>query len=337
LTRKDSIFTHASWEINVTWDPTSGKKQVNQYILLNPIGKGSFAEVFLAYNIIEKKKYAIKIVQLTKLRRILTSKNTTGVDSLKTEIVIMKKLKHKHLVKLYEVIGDQGDDKIYIVTEYMKNGSLISIMEKDSLDDNQIWNYFRHMVLGLEYCHSYANICHRDIKPENMLIGNKGELKISDFGISSIIENGNDSLQNTAGSNFYFSPELTKGSSYKGKGTDIWALGVTLYQMIHKKYPFDGKTFPELYNHIQNNEPQYKSTLEPNLIQLLNGILEKDPEKRFTIKDIRQWAWVTNDGHKQLPIFDESGKLEFCQNDYDKAFGKISVNRRRKIKMAVKK
>ena len=70
------------------------------------------------------KKYAIKVVQLGRLRRILTSKTTTGIDSLWSEIAIMKKLKYKHLVKLYEVMGDQEDDRIYIVTEYMKNGAL---------------------------------------------------------------------------------------------------------------------------------------------------------------------------------------------------------------------
>lgn len=64
---------------------------------------------------------------------------------------------------------------------------------------------------------------HRDIKPENLLIGDDGDLKISDFGVSSIIENGNDSLTNTAGSNYYFSPELTTGVGIKGKSSDLWA------------------------------------------------------------------------------------------------------------------
>ena len=91
------------------------------------------------------------MVQLTKLRRILTSKTTTGVDSLKTEIVIMKKLDHKHLVKMFEVLGDKDDDKIYIITEYMKNGSLSSLMNKKKLSIESTRKYFRQMVLGLDY------------------------------------------------------------------------------------------------------------------------------------------------------------------------------------------
>ena len=122
--RKESIFSHASCDISVRFDPNSGKEQINNYILVKPIGKGSFAQVFLAYNIDDKHKYAVKVVQLARLRRILTSKTTTGIDSLETEIAIMKKLDFKHLVKMYEVLGDQENDKIYIITEFMKNGAL---------------------------------------------------------------------------------------------------------------------------------------------------------------------------------------------------------------------
>lgn len=124
LERKESIFSHASIDIRVTNDPTTGKEQINQYILTKTLGKGSFAEVFLGYNIIDKQKYAVKVVQLARLRRMMTSKTTTGVDSLESEIAIMKKLKYKHLVKLYEVLGDQENDRVYIITEFMKNGVL---------------------------------------------------------------------------------------------------------------------------------------------------------------------------------------------------------------------
>ena len=336
LSRQDSIFTHTS-NMAVTWDPNTGKSQVNQYILAKPIGKGSFAEVFLGYDVIKKTKCAVKLVQLTKLRRIFTSKTTTGIDSLKTEIVIMKKLDHKHVVKLFEVLGDKDDDKIYIITEYMKGGSLASIMNKTKLNENKIRIYFRQMVMGLEYWHSIANICHRDIKPENMLIGEKGELKISDFGVSSIIENGNDWLTNTAGSNYYFSPELSRGSGFNGKAWDIWALGVTLYQMVHHKYPFEGKSFPELYYNIQNNEPEYKKDLDPNLLELFQGILDKDPFKRFNFDDIHKNAWLTNNGKELLEEVSEKDKIKFSKKDLDKVFNMIKVNIMRKIKFKVKK
>ena len=92
--------------------------------------------------------------------------------------------------------------------------------------------------------HECAGIVHRDLKPENLLIDEHDNLKISDFGVSYMIENGSDSIQSTAGSNYFFSPEICQGVSYKGKKSDIWAIGVTLYFMMFKKYPFNATSIP---------------------------------------------------------------------------------------------
>lgn len=70
---------------------------------------------------------------------------------------------------------------------------------------------------------------HRDIKPENLLLDDNDRVKIADFGVSFIMENGSDEIQNTAGSNYYFAPEVCQGTSFKGRKSDIWAVGVTLY------------------------------------------------------------------------------------------------------------
>ena len=162
-------------------------------------------------------------------------------------------------------------------------------------------------------------------------------LKIADFGLSSIIENGNDSLKNTVGSNFYFSPELSKGSTYKGISSDIWAWGVTLYQMIHNKYPFKGRTFPELYNNIQNSEPEYDKNITAELLELLKGILEKDPDKRFTIQQIKENKWFTKDGTEPWEDLNLNDKIKLSLNDYKKAFGKISVCKQRKVRFQANK
>lgn len=97
-------------------------------------------------------------------------------------------------------------------------------------------------------------VIHRDIKPENLLIDENDRVKISDFGVSLIVENGADEIQSTAGSNYFFSPEICGGATYKGKKSDIWALGVTLYFVIYKKYPFNASNIPTLYTKIQNEE-----------------------------------------------------------------------------------
>jgi [calcium/calmodulin-dependent protein kinase] kinase len=98
--------------------------------------------------------------------------------------------------------------------------------------------------------HECAGVVHRDIKPENLLIDENDRVKIADFGVSFIMENGSDEIHTTAGSDYFFSPEVCKGINHKGRKSDIWALGVTLYYMIFKKYPFTSNNRPELYNKI---------------------------------------------------------------------------------------
>jgi serine/threonine protein kinase len=85
-----------------------------------------------------------------------------------------------------------------------------------------------------------------------MLLDESDRIKISDFGVSNIIENGCDDLQSTVGSNYFFAPEICKGDTYKGKMTDIWAIGVSLYYMMFRKYPFVANNIPILYNKIMN-------------------------------------------------------------------------------------
>lgn len=91
---------------------------------------------------------------------------------------------------------------------------------------------------------------HRDIKPENLLIDENDKLKIADFGVSFLMENGSDEIASTAGSNYFFSPEVCQGTTFKGRKSDIWAAGVTLYLMVFKKYPFTSNNIPGLYNKI---------------------------------------------------------------------------------------
>lgn len=149
--------------------------------------------------------------------------------------------------------------------EYVKNGSLLSKFSKSkSLQPNLLWKYFRDLIGGLHYCknhkfnfnlvHACAGIIHRDIKPENLLIDENDRVKISDFGVSCIIENGCDEIQSTAGSNYFFAPEICSGQTYKGKKSDIWATGVTPYFMMFRKFPFTANSIPQLYHKVLNEE-----------------------------------------------------------------------------------
>ena len=106
---------------------------------------------------------------------------------------------------MVEVLEEDQEEKLYIIMEYMQKGSLDRKIEKGPMPLLTVWQHFRDLISGLEYCHEVAGIIHRDIKPENMLISQDDVLKISDFGVSTIMENGRDLVTTTAGSNYFFS------------------------------------------------------------------------------------------------------------------------------------
>jgi [calcium/calmodulin-dependent protein kinase] kinase len=150
----------------------------------------------------------MKILNKKTLEWKFVSKNTTAYQNIMDEINILKKLDHENVVKLVEVIDQLDDDTIYIVMEYLESKSLSKELQIGPLKPARIWNYFRNIVIGLEYCHEVVGVIHRDIKPENLLISKNDKIKISDFGCSHLMENGTEGLVKTVGSNFYFAPEV---------------------------------------------------------------------------------------------------------------------------------
>ncbi len=136
------------------------------------------------------------------------------------------------------MIDDPKMEKVYFVTDFVRNGSLMEKITKRILSIDEIRMYFRDLISALEYCHECAGVLHRDIKPENILIDDKNRLKLADFGVSQFMENQNDLVDTKAGTNFYFSPEACKGKSYRGKPTDVWACGVVLFYMRARRFPF---------------------------------------------------------------------------------------------------
>jgi serine/threonine protein kinase len=154
-------------------------------------------------------------------------------------MAIMKKLDHPNIIKLFEIIDDPNDSKLYLITEFVKNGSLAARIRKRDLTENQMRHIFRELITALEYCHKVPKICHRDIKPDNILIDADGSTKLADFGVSLLLPEDGE-IKSNAGSEKFFSPEACLGSTYKGRLNDLWACGVTLYMMATGEFPFKG-------------------------------------------------------------------------------------------------
>lgn len=167
-------------------------------------------------------------------------------------------------------------------------------------------------------------VIHRDIKPENLLIDKNGTLKLADFGVSDIIEGEDDFVaNNNTGTTPFLAPEqCQKTTKVKGKMTDIWSAGVTLYTLLFGKQPFTGNNILEIYAAITKKEPEIPLDTNPQLVDFLKGLLEKDPEKRLTIEQCKQHPWITENGSMPMTDIAPIHVNDITQEDINKAIVK---------------
>lgn len=224
---------------------SNGSKMINQYrIKSGELGVGAQAKVVECIDSFENKKFAMKIIKRTKIRQSSGDTN----DKI-AELQVMKRLTHPYIVQLHEIINDPTRSKVYLVMDLLSGGSLQKKLEEseNGLSKEFIWQVARNVVSALYYCHSEVRVFHRDIKPENIMLNDQNKAVLVDFGVAALFEN-DDVIKGTAGSMRYFSPEIVKTGAKKvfGTKTDVWALGVTLYQLATNKYPFEANSIPGL-------------------------------------------------------------------------------------------
>ena len=269
-----------------------GALRVNQYKLMQKVGSGAYGKVFRAVDD-EGNVVAVKVYNKRRLRSKWIGKGRTALQLVSSEIEIMQSASHERLINLYEVINQEDYHKIYLVLEYADGGTL---HQKGKIAEKDAKMYFRQLIDGLEYLHENLEVVHRDIKPQNILFDANNNLKIADFGSAQYIKHGRDELTSSAGTFAFMSPEMHGGSRvYRGKPTDIWAAGITLYYMIEGKTPFRSRVVVELMNEVKTQEISYPSHFSETLQQLLSGMLEKDPDKRMSVDQIKQSQWFSSE------------------------------------------
>ncbi|EME84457.1 uncharacterized protein MYCFIDRAFT_152681, partial [Pseudocercospora fijiensis CIRAD86] len=254
--------THAPKETHtadVDIDPVSGRKVINNYEIVDELGRGTHGKVKLGRDLYHRDNYvAIKIVERFSKRRKLGRLGTTE-DKVKKEVAILKKARHPNVVALLEVIDDPSRKKVYIVLDTEGLSALADEVLDSELDSDlefvpvmtieQIRVAFRDTLLGLQYLH-YQGIIHRDIKPPNLLSTAQGRVKISDFGhgedVSEAEAHDQDEakeLAKTVGTPAFYAPELCSTDPADEplpvtKAIDVWALGITLFCMLFARTPF---------------------------------------------------------------------------------------------------
>ncbi|XP_035783000.1 calcium/calmodulin-dependent protein kinase kinase 2-like isoform X1 [Anopheles albimanus] len=294
--------------------------QLNQYKLLDQIGQGSYGLVKLAYSEEDSTHYAMKILSKRKLLRKAglmrrgPKRGTSPLDRVYREIAVLKKLDHPNVVKLVEVLDDPLEDSLYLVFELVQQGEVLSIPTDTPLSEERAWNVFRDVLLGVEYLH-YQRIIHGDLKPANLLLSDVGSVKVADLGVCNEFLGEDAAMNNgsTAGTPAFRAPEtLLPGQHfYNGKAADIWALGATLYSLVHGNVPFIATSVPGVYEKIKSDPLEYPptSTISDELRDLIGRMLDKDPQQRITLPQIKEHPWLTKNGAVRLPTEEENCRL----------------------------
>lgn len=205
------------------------------------------------------------------------------------EIKILKKVRHPNIIQLYQIIETNND--LYLIMEYSNAGELFDYIVKHGRVDNQNAAVFMKMLLnGVEYLHNNG-VCHRDLKPENLLLERyTRHLKLIDFGLSNMYE-GSQKLMTACGSPCYAAPEMIAGKPYNGLQVDIWSCGVILYAMVCGFLPFEDPDTNRLYSKIIKGQYSIPSDISKDARDLIEKILNTDPNQRYTMEQIRSHSW----------------------------------------------
>lgn len=211
---------------------------------------------------------------------------------IREEIAIMKKLNHPNLVSLIEVLDDPEEDSLYMVLEMCKKGVIMKVGLEETAtpySEEQCRYWFRDLILGIEYLHNQG-VVHRDIKPDNLLLTDDDVLKIVDFGVSEMFEKPEDMrTAKSAGSPAFLPPELcvARHGDVSGTAADIWSMGVSLYCLRYGHIPFNRPGVLEMYEAITTDKVELSEDENPHFRDLILRLMEKDPEQRIKMYQIR--------------------------------------------------
>jgi serine/threonine protein kinase len=261
-------------------------KDLGNYRILEMIGKGGMAVVYKG----QHKTLSRRIVAIKMLSANLEG-DASFSERFFREAEVMDRLRHPNIVTLYDFIEEKGH--FYIVMEYVAGKTLSEIIKEAGgpLSHNEIMAVFQQVLAGIGHAHSLG-IVHRDLKPGNIMINEEGEVKITDFGIARLLGNNLETTLTTTGlgigSPYYMSPEqvlASKDHPITG-ACDIYSLGITLYQMVTGKLPFEeaDSLFTIMQSHVKKSPPPPREIIPEIPAQLEDVILksiQKKPEDRW--------------------------------------------------------
>ncbi|XP_061420373.1 serine/threonine-protein kinase BRSK2 isoform X6 [Lethenteron reissneri] len=269
---------------------------VGPYRLEKTLGKGQTGLVKLGVHCVTGRKVAIKIVNREKLSESVLMK-------VEREIAILKLIEHPHVLKLYDVY--ENKKYLYLVLEHVSGGELFDyLVKKGRLTPKEARKFLRQIISALDFCHSHS-ICHRDLKPENLLLDEKNNIRIADFGMASL-QVGDNLLETSCGSPHYACPEVIRGEKYDGRKADVWSCGVILFALLVGALPFDDDNLRQLLEKVKRGVFHMPHFIPPDCQNLLRGMIEVDTNKRLTLEQVQKHSWylvgAKNEPEPEQPV-----------------------------------
>ena len=274
----------------------------DRYSTTRTIGHGTFGKVEAAIDTRSGAEVAVKTVEL------LDAQQRGLLPRLRMEIAALALLRGSaHVVQLVEVLASQTS--VHIVLELISGGNLLQLIVREgALTQARARKHLRDVVAGLAHCHA-CGVCHRDIKPENLLIDAFGRVRLSDFGFAEVRRAGfagaarsdahgsasDGLLYATCGTPNYAAPEVFSGAGYDGFLADVWSCGVLLLVLLTGKMPFDHPSMRALLARIAAAEYTMPTSLSSDAKDLISKILEPDPSRRFTLRQVAQHPWLRSE------------------------------------------
>lgn len=256
------------------------------------IGKGAFGKVLLGVHKLTGMSVALKAIDKSHLQ------NEHSRRKVFQEVYILKKIKHKNVVKILEVF--ETSKHFIMVFEYLGGGDLLQFVKsKGRLTESEAKVIFKQILEGASAIHSY-NIIHRDFKLDNILIdGDYSTIKICDFGVSKLIKKG-QVIKEQCGTPAYLAPEIIVDQGYSGFTVDMWSLGVLLYAMVHGRVPFKAGNMGDLQKLILRGEYDIDRGMSLEVQDFVSKLLELVPHNRLTSKEALEHPWF------KAPDFEET-------------------------------
>jgi serine/threonine-protein kinase len=267
--------------------PAPPGARLGRYEVERHLGRGGMGDVYLVHDVVMGRKAALKTIRLDadldpeqniKIRqRFYREGKTAGA------------LTHPNIVTVYDVNEDLGMS--YIVMEYVEGQTLAKWMKGHRATVAHIKHVIYNAAMALDFAHENG-IFHRDVKPDNIMVGKTGLVKVMDFGIARVVESTMTKTGEVMGTPAYMSPEQASGHKIDGR-SDIFSLGVILYELLTGRKPFTGDTFPSLMFAIIKEDPRPPSEVDPSVSPVWDPIvmkaLAKDKEQRYAhARDLAQ-------------------------------------------------